>query len=239
MADALSITHVHFVGKVWCGTTSASLTDLTGHLRIPSGEWSTRYRAWAHSDPEQFFTDTFESNDIACPRTVYGYHPYKGKYGPTRFDGLTFYERKMMIHHNIAKHEPMKWSGYVDGGDMTALKLVSPHLFVFQYEKCHMHVRTECQSAQVVRGVCTKHVGVSHRELTIGTKGDVQSYVTKDIMQRIAVLNTTPAALDTRQGEEEADEQEATASPISADGQEVLEALISADEQEASARATP
>ena len=143
----LYTTHVDFVGQhphtVCWGTTSASSVDLTEHLRIPSGEWSMRYRTWAHADPEQFFTYTFEPNDIAYPRMICGYQPYEGKYGPTRFDGLNVDERNMMILRWMAKHNPLLWSGYLDGGDMTALKVVSPHLFVFQPEKRHMHVRTE------------------------------------------------------------------------------------------------
>ena len=99
----------------------------------------------------------FETNDVTYPRKICGYQPYEGKYGPTRFDGLNFYERKMMIHHRIAKHNPLVWSGYIGGGDMTALNMVSPHLFVFKLEKRHMHARTECQTAQVVCGARTKN----------------------------------------------------------------------------------
>ena len=105
----------------------------------------------------------------------------KEKYGPTRFDGLNFYERKMMIHHRVAKHNPLVWSGYLDGCDMTALTVVSPHLFVFQPEKRHMHVRTECQAAQVVCGARTKHVGLSHREFMPG----IRSYVQNRCIERL------------------------------------------------------
>ncbi len=41
-----------------------------------------------------------------------------------------------------------------------------------------------------------------------GTQGDVQSDAMKDLMQRLAALNATPAVLDTRQGDEEVEEQE-------------------------------
>ena len=87
-----------------------------------------RYRTWEHADPEQFFTDTLESIDIAYARNWF--QPYADKCGPTRFGALNFYERKLMIHHRIAKHNPLVWAGYLDGGGMTALKLVSPHIFV-------------------------------------------------------------------------------------------------------------
>ena len=80
--------------------------------------------------PSSSFTDTFETNCITYPRTVCGYQPYEGKYGPTRFDGLKLYGRNMLIHHRIAKHDPLVWSGYLDGGDMTALNMNSPHVFV-------------------------------------------------------------------------------------------------------------
>ena len=78
---------------------------------------------------------------------------------------------------------------------MAALKVVSPHLFVFHPEKR--------QTAQVVCGARTKHVGLSHRELMSGTKADVQSDAMKDMMQRLAALNTAPAVLEARQGEED------------------------------------
>ncbi len=114
----------------------------------------------------------------------------------------------MMIHHRIAKHNPLVWSGYLDGCDLTALKVVCPHLFVFQPEKRHMHARTECQSAQVVCGARTKHVGLSHRELMTGIKSDVQSDALKELMQRLAAINTTPSLPEARQGEEADEEPE-------------------------------
>ena len=71
-----------------------------------------------------------------------------------------------------------------------------------------MHVCTECQSAQGARGARTKHGGLSHRELMTDTRADVRSDALKDIMQRLATLNTTPAVLESRQDEEEGEEPE-------------------------------
>ena len=114
----------------------------------------------------------------------------------------------MMTHHRIAKHDPLVWSGYLDGCDMTALKVISPHLFVFQPEQRHMHARTERQSAQVVCGARTKHAGLSHRELMTGIKSDVQSDALKELMQRLAAMNTAPSLPEARQGEEADEEPE-------------------------------
>ena len=75
------------VGNYFC---KLSRQSISGYRQV----WSMRYRTWAYADPEQFFMDTFESNDSAFPRTIYGNQSYEGKYGPTRFDGLNFYEWK-------------------------------------------------------------------------------------------------------------------------------------------------
>ena len=53
-----------------------------------------------------------------------------------------------------------------------------------------------------------KHAGLAHRELMTGVKSDVQSDALKDLMQRLAAMNTAPALPEPRQGEEEGDEPE-------------------------------
>ena len=66
----------------------------------------------------------------------------------------------------------------------------------------------KCQTAQVVCGARTKHVGLSHRDMMTGIKADVQSDAMKDLMQRLVAMNTSPAILEARQGEEDGGEPE-------------------------------
>ena len=69
-----------------------------------------------------------------------------------------------------------------------------------------MSVPNVRQHKLYVELVQNTHTGLSHRELMTGIKADVQSDALKDLMQRLAAMNTPPAVLESRQGEEEYDE---------------------------------
>ena len=52
-----------------------------------------------------------------------------------RIDGLDYYAQKFMMHHGLAKHRRSIWAGFLDGTDMQASILVSPHTFVWSSQR--------------------------------------------------------------------------------------------------------
>ena len=52
-----------------------------------------------------------------------------------RFDGFDYYAQKFMTNHRLAKHRRNIWADFIDGADMQALSLVSPHACVFVSQK--------------------------------------------------------------------------------------------------------
>ena len=50
------------------------------------------------------------------------------------YDVLDLFAQKYMIHDRFTKHHSMIWTGYLDGVDMIAMRLVSTHTFDVQPE---------------------------------------------------------------------------------------------------------
>ena len=48
---------------------------------------------------------------------------------------MDYYAQKFMMHHRLAKRRRSIWADFIDGADMQALSLVSPHACVFVSQK--------------------------------------------------------------------------------------------------------
>ena len=111
--------------------------------------------------------DGIPASEESFPRSVIGVHYYPGKCGPTRLDGHELYGQRFIMHHRLAKHNPLVWVGPKEPPQPDP-EWAGPYAFVFKPDKRQEQVHRTCQEKQVVLGARVKYEGTSHRDFMVG-----------------------------------------------------------------------
>ena len=114
----------------------------------------------------------------------------------SRIDGLDYYAQKFMMHHRLAKRRRSIWADFIDGADMQALILVSPHACVCLARRSGRAPQTRMSGTGTWLGVARdQKIGMSHREFMVGARSDIVAPLSRlldELLGHLEVLKKEP-----------------------------------------------